>query len=344
MNSILALLLFGLVLIAFSRLLKTAKEKNSDSVNGVIVKPYISKFPLTPTETIFYHRLVEALPEYVVLAQVQLSSFLKVDQSQIIRKDFYMWFTPISQQSIDFLICRKDFSIITAIELDDKSHLSKSAIDRDTKKDSNLAVAKVPLIRWHAVNMPQIDLIKQEVLRHTQTIYNQMPKEDEWLAGDQDTFFSNSTKQYEAFPASIVFGVILLGLLIWGLSEISSSYKKMISIPSLKTENIINKTQPTNSNNVLITPLERLQQYQAAQAETTKQAYIAKQLMIKQQGEQKLLGIQEDTSKEEMWTRYYKKSAKCETMENIVECGNEYISNRKKFELYWENIQKTRLN
>lgn len=66
--------------------------------------------------------------------------------------------------------------------------------------------------------------------------------------------------------------------------------------------------------------------------------------MIKQQGEQKLVSIQEDTSKEEMWTRYYKKSAKCEAMENIVECGNEYISNKKKFELYWENIQKTRLN
>ena len=41
--------------------------------------PYFNKKPLTPTEVQFYERLVEALPKYVVLAQVQLSSFTGVD-------------------------------------------------------------------------------------------------------------------------------------------------------------------------------------------------------------------------------------------------------------------------
>jgi hypothetical protein len=58
--------------------------------------PYISKNPLTPTESIFYQRLLEALPDYTVLAQVQLSSIIKVDESKIFSNEYYRWFNPIA--------------------------------------------------------------------------------------------------------------------------------------------------------------------------------------------------------------------------------------------------------
>ena len=92
---------------------------DSDMNGDELLRPYQSKNPLTKTEIMFYQRLTEALPDLVVLAQVPLSSFLKVDSTQIDPKFSKRWFSPISQQSVDYLICRKDFSIIAAVELDD---------------------------------------------------------------------------------------------------------------------------------------------------------------------------------------------------------------------------------
>src|SRR5690349_14064254 len=82
-------------------------------------------WPLEPTPTILsepeqvlYRRLVEALPECLVLPQVQLARALRFKRGQ---RDNAVW-NRICQLSIDFLIVRPDTSIIAAIELDDSSH------------------------------------------------------------------------------------------------------------------------------------------------------------------------------------------------------------------------------
>lgn len=139
-----------------------AKYLKENRINfGEDLNPYNSKKPLTETEQILYHKLIEALPECIVLAQVQLSSIIGINKFKA-QGEYYKWLNPILQQSVDFLVCLKDFTIVAAIELDDKSHWGEKSKNRDSKKDKNLEAAGITLIRWHAESIPSVEKIKQE--------------------------------------------------------------------------------------------------------------------------------------------------------------------------------------
>lgn len=102
--------------------------------------PYYAKTVLSQPEQALYHRLVAALPEHIVLAQVQLSRVLGVQKGF----DLNAWNNRINRMSYDFLVCEKDFGVI---ELDDRSHEKASRIEADTKKNQATAAAGIPLIR-----------------------------------------------------------------------------------------------------------------------------------------------------------------------------------------------------
>lgn len=129
-------------------------------LNREVVWPYSAKPPLTEIEKRLYARLCEALPNHIILAQVSLYSILKVDS-----KDEYMkYFNKIRSKSLDFLVCEKDFSIVTAIELDDSSHERDERKKADYEKDTALRSAGVRLIRWPVKEFPTVTTIKSEVL------------------------------------------------------------------------------------------------------------------------------------------------------------------------------------
>lgn len=77
--------------------------------------PFYAKRVLSKPEQVLYHSLVEALPDHIVLAQVQLSRFLGVNKGE----NFHAWNNRINRMSADFLICTKDTSVVAVIELDD---------------------------------------------------------------------------------------------------------------------------------------------------------------------------------------------------------------------------------
>lgn len=112
--------------------------------------PFYAKRPLTQPEQILYWRLVKALPEHMVLAQVQCSRVLGVKRGF----KFYEWNNRISQLSYDFVICKKDGSVIAAIELDDKTHDSAKQAERDARKQRATEAAGVILVRWNVAAMP----------------------------------------------------------------------------------------------------------------------------------------------------------------------------------------------
>ena len=114
---------------------------------------------LTEPEQVLYRRLVEALPEYRVLTQVQLARVLRFKRGQ---RDRAVW-NRIRQLSLDFLIARPDTSIIAAVELDDSSHLRSDRQDADARKGHALESAGVPLIRWRVGKMPDVASIKSAV-------------------------------------------------------------------------------------------------------------------------------------------------------------------------------------
>jgi hypothetical protein len=112
--------------------------------------PFYVKKPLTQPEQVLYHRLVKALPEHIVLAQVQVSRVLGVKKGA----NFNEWNNRINRLSFDFVVCAKDSTALAAIELDDKSHESGQRTFTDEKKNKAATDAGLRLIRWHVKALP----------------------------------------------------------------------------------------------------------------------------------------------------------------------------------------------
>lgn len=63
-------------------------------------------------------------------------------------------------------MCEKDFCVMAAIELDDKSHHNASRIEADAQKARAPAAAGIPLIRWRASALPDEPSIRQALAKH----------------------------------------------------------------------------------------------------------------------------------------------------------------------------------
>lgn len=123
--------------------------------------PFYAKKPLTQPEQVLYHRLVAALPECIVLAQVQLSRVLGVKKGH----NFNQWNNRINRMSLDYVVCLKDSTIVAAVELDDRSHLKASRIEADAKKEKALTAAGVALLRWNVSDLPDEAAIRQAFIK-----------------------------------------------------------------------------------------------------------------------------------------------------------------------------------
>src|SRR5450759_2472748 len=149
MSSIILLLFFVVVVVVVLALLK-AKAQGGGL--GDEAWPFYAKKPLSQPEQILYFRLVQALPEHIILAQVQLSRLLGVKKGN----NYQAWFNRINRMSADFVVCNKDSSIVAVIELDDATHQKEDRQVADAKKDKALASANVRVIRWQVKAIPDV--------------------------------------------------------------------------------------------------------------------------------------------------------------------------------------------
>jgi len=145
------LALLAAVLVAF---LETKLKRRT----GLLDKPWpleAKRQLLTERERALYQRLVQSLPNHIVLAQVQLLQTLNFHRG----RRTYAIFNRISQLSLDFLILNPDTSIVAAIELDDSTHAREDRRRADARKSHALKSAGITLIRWDAKRLPDATAI-----------------------------------------------------------------------------------------------------------------------------------------------------------------------------------------
>jgi len=148
-------LLIGLVLFAAVLSVIAARFKPRD---GALSKPWpleAKRQLLTERERALYQRLVQSLPNHIVLAQVQLLQVLNFQRG----RRTHAIVNRISQLSLDFLILNPDTSIVAAVELDDATHARENRRQADARKNHALQSAGVPLIRWNAKSLPDASAI-----------------------------------------------------------------------------------------------------------------------------------------------------------------------------------------
>jgi Protein of unknown function (DUF2726) len=148
-----------LLLIATVALLLYFKKLGLLEGKGTGPWPFYVKKPLTQPEQVLYHRLVKALPEHIVLAQVQVSRVLGVKKGS----NFNEWNNRINRLSYDFVVCGKDSTVLAAIELDDKTHESSRRKATDEKKNKATADAGLRLIRWNVKALPDESAIQAQL-------------------------------------------------------------------------------------------------------------------------------------------------------------------------------------
>jgi hypothetical protein len=86
---------------------------------------------MTAPERELYRRLQQALPDYLIFSQVQLSRI--IDVAPDAQKQ--AWLNRINRMSVDFVICATDGAkILAAIELDDSSHDLPNVLKPTVKK------------------------------------------------------------------------------------------------------------------------------------------------------------------------------------------------------------------
>lgn len=149
---VLALVVLAVLAVAIVVLKRRAYSGASDAP-----WPFYAKKPLSQPEQVLYHRLVAAMPECIVLAQVQLSQVLGVKKGF----NFHEWNNRINRMSLDFLVCLKDSTIVAAVELDDKTHEKAPRVEADAKKERALSAAGVVLVRWNVSALPDENAIRQ---------------------------------------------------------------------------------------------------------------------------------------------------------------------------------------
>jgi len=145
------------ILVVFAVL---ATMKKAKPAGGSEAWPFYQRKPLSTPEQILYFRLVKALPDHIILGQVQLSRLLGVKKGN----NAQAWHNRINRMSADFVVCNKDSSIVAVIELDDATHNGEKRQQADAKKDKALAAASITIHRWQAKAIPDDAQIKATFL------------------------------------------------------------------------------------------------------------------------------------------------------------------------------------
>ena len=113
---------------------------------------------LSAPEQELYLRLVDALPDHVVLAQVAFSQMINVVGGD--RRENFSKRLTARQKVADFVVCDKTFHVMAVVELDDSSHDR----EKDRKRDEIVREAGAPTIRWRATKLPNREEILKAIL------------------------------------------------------------------------------------------------------------------------------------------------------------------------------------
>ena len=118
---------------------------------------YLPSRPLSDSEQLLYWRLVEALPECVVLPHVPFRSFIKPSEGKVGNPRHRALYFRVAQQPVDFLVCLKDFTVVATIHLDD----SIGGERRDPTRDELLRAAGIVPLHVNAGQIPSAETLRE---------------------------------------------------------------------------------------------------------------------------------------------------------------------------------------
>ncbi len=116
-------------------------------------------------ERSFYGVLEQAISkDYKIFGKVRVADVL-TPKSNLNKSNWQTAFNKISAKHFDYVLCKKDtLRVVAVIELDDKSHNSKKAKNRDAFLEDACEGADLKLIRFKAKAGYQIDSVREFII------------------------------------------------------------------------------------------------------------------------------------------------------------------------------------
>ena len=117
---------------------------------------------LTPAERLFYKSLEQAVNgQYLIMCKARLADVI-TPKSSGDRSKWQSAFNKISGKHFDFVLCEPEsFTVVAAVELDDKSHQNKSVQKRDKVKNDSCKSAGLVLIRFPAKRRYDLQSVRE---------------------------------------------------------------------------------------------------------------------------------------------------------------------------------------
>ncbi|RZT95062.1 DUF2726 domain-containing protein [Rivibacter subsaxonicus] len=132
-----------------------------EALDTVIAWPPEPTRVLTAVERRVFQVLRDELPEYLVLAQVPLSRFLRVPT----RHSYTEWMRRAGQLCADLVICDGNTQVIAVVDIRRLgSTPSERAAKRHGRMDRVLRAAGVRVLTWYEENLPPKERVRELVL------------------------------------------------------------------------------------------------------------------------------------------------------------------------------------
>ncbi len=133
------------------------RQGRKDAADNVLAHTPVPARVLTVAERQAHTLLRQAMPGYLVLAQVPLSRFLSVKTNQ---SD---WLQAISGLSADLLLCDSGSRVLAVIDVR-ASKLSDNSRRRHERMTALLRKAGIKVLSWQADALPDVALARHQLL------------------------------------------------------------------------------------------------------------------------------------------------------------------------------------
>ncbi len=140
---------------------KRARQAKAEELDTVAAwEPTAAKVMSGP-EREAYHTLRAALPEHMILSQVQLARFLKVPT----RNSYSEWMRRVGNLCADFVICDATSQVVAVVEVREPFGRDKERTQkRFARMDRVLEAAKIPVHVWLDNALPGPSVARETVL------------------------------------------------------------------------------------------------------------------------------------------------------------------------------------
>jgi hypothetical protein len=298
--------------------------------------PVAAKQLLTGHEKLLYQRLLSLYPDHKLFVQVAFSQMIDVDRRHPERASIRARY---KQLVADFVLCRADLSVIAVIELDDPSHVRSDRQYADARKSKALADAGIRLVRVPAGRIPSEDDLRalinadgaaEEGVREETVLSLLEPVEtyDEasvhaWR--DDSSAESRELKRILLKAATVAI-LLLGGWFIFGYvlpGAIKQAFLPLAS-PHVRAGAAVPSPMPVTPPRTPIAP-------PAISGPSTAEMAQRRRVILQEADAQQ-------RQKDLAWAAFYSAPASCEHPVDWaaqVECGNQYMRAKKRFEERW---------